>query len=250
MLSGETVIQLGANEFQGTVKALKQILAAQVGVSRFRLKLFLNKLEIMDDKIFDSEPVELLLIVMDFCPADAEEQQKMLLAIANNDLVSLEEILQRGYDPNMTNLIHDDYYDEDDEVEPLQCAATRGHLECIQLLIEAGAELPGCVMPCPKIGDGAIIVRAISMAKMMIHHESGVPNFQTIFEISIPGTKWDDFSRIPPLHLAAEKGHVDVVRYLVEAGVPPDLAEDDGYTALHGAAEGQNLSSPIRDGWV
>lgn len=93
------MIQLGANEFQG-VKAL-QILAAQVGVSRFRLKLFLNKLEIMDDKIFDSEPVE-LLIVMDFCPADAEEQQKMLLAITNNDLVSLEEILQRGYDPNMT----------------------------------------------------------------------------------------------------------------------------------------------------
>jgi ankyrin repeat protein len=43
---------------------------------------------------------------------------------------------------------------------------------------------------------------------------------------------------------------VDVVRYLVEAGVSPDLAEDDGYTALHGAAEGQNLSSPIRDGWV
>lgn len=55
---------------------------------------------------------------------------------------------------------------------------------------------------------------------------------------------------LPPLHLAAEKGHLHVVRYLLEAGVSPDLADDDAYTALHYAAEGQNLSSPVRDGWV
>ena len=202
LLSG-AVIQLGANEFQGTVKELKQILAAQVGVSRFRLKLFLDQLEIMDDKILEYKPVEPILVVMDFCPADDEDRQQMLLAITQNDLDSLEDILQHGYDPNMTCLVHDDIFHEDDEEEPLQIAAAQGHLECIQLLIEAGAELPGCVMLCPKIGDGPIIVRAISMAKMMIHHESGesgVPNFQSIFEISI-GTKWDDFSpmitRIP-----------------------------------------------------
>ena len=51
------------------------------------------------------------------------------------------------------------------------------------------------------------------------------------------------------MHLAAYNGHLDAVRYLVEAGVSPDQPEDDGFTALHYAAEGQNLSSPVMAGF-
>ena len=176
-LSGETLTQLGADEFQGTAKALKQSLAAQIGASRFRQKLFLDGSEILDDEVFGSEPVKLLLVV-DFCPADAEEQ-KMLLAIADNDLVALE-FLRRPYNPNM--ILNDD-------VAPLQSAAARGHLEAMQLLIEAGAELEilasGLHMLCravfcfvQKMGIGPQSFVPFSTAKM-INHESGVPNFQT-----------------------------------------------------------------------
>ncbi|CAK9253192.1 unnamed protein product, partial [Sphagnum jensenii] len=44
-----------------------------------------------------------------------------------------------------------------------------------------------------------------------------------------------------PLHRAAEKGHLDVVKYLVEKGADVKAANKYGYTPLHWAASSGKL---------
>eukprot|EP00435_Cladocopium_sp_Y103_P066534 s1247_g28.t1 len=192
-LSGEILTQLSANEFQGTsVKALKQSLGAQVGVPRFRHKLFLEDgSEIPDDTVFGSEAVKLLLVVLDFCPADAEEQKSMVLACEENDLDALEEFLRRPYNPNM--IIHND-------VMPLQSAAARGHLEAMQLLIEAG-----------------------HLEAMQLLIEAGAE-----LEILASGFTCDNFDCATPLFYAAQRGNLEMVQVLIEACADP---HETGYHA-------------------
>ena len=44
-----------------------------------------------------------------------------------------------------------------------------------------------------------------------------------------------------PLFIAAQNGHLDVVRHLVEVGADKDKARDDGATPLYIAAENGHL---------
>jgi ankyrin repeat protein len=48
---------------------------------------------------------------------------------------------------------------------------------------------------------------------------------------------WDAAGAIP-LIMAAQFGYTDIVRMLLAAGTTPGTAAEDGYTALHNAAEG------------
>ena len=63
LASGEQLTVLDADEFRGqSAKTVKQSLAAHVGVTRFRQKLFWEHgCEIEDDEVFTSVPVKKFL---------------------------------------------------------------------------------------------------------------------------------------------------------------------------------------------
>ena len=89
------------------------------GVSRFRQRIFSEdgSEEIPDDDTFSLAPVKIRLLLLEFCPADAERNQQMILASRDNDSVLLEELLRSPQDPNVV--------DEDGNT-PLHHAAENG----------------------------------------------------------------------------------------------------------------------------
>jgi len=132
-LSGATLAALAPDEFEGkTAKAVKQALAFQTGVTRFKQRLFSQDgSEIPDDEVFTSAPVKLQMVVLDFYPADAQRNQQVISASMDNDLIALEKFLNGPSNPNVT---------DERANAPLHYAARSGHVESMLLLLEAGAE--------------------------------------------------------------------------------------------------------------
>ena len=50
-----------------------------------------------------------------------------------------------------------------------------------------------------------------------------------------------DYNMVSPLQLAALRGHTDIVHALLTSGSPVRLADKDGDTALHWAAQGGHV---------
>ena len=75
LASGEKAAMLDAADFEGkSANAVKQTLATKLGVTTFRQRLFLegDADEVPDDEVFVSGPVKVQLVVLEFCPPDAE----------------------------------------------------------------------------------------------------------------------------------------------------------------------------------
>ena len=113
LASGEKIAVLEAAEFEGkSAKAVKQALVAKIGVTIFRQRLFLegDAVEIPDHEVFAS-PAKVQLLVLEFCPPDAEEDERMMMA-REDDTVGLERLLKCPRSPNardaegMTPLYH------------------------------------------------------------------------------------------------------------------------------------------------
>ena len=68
------------------IKAVKQALAAKVGISRFKQRFVAEESfrEIPDDEVFASAPLRVQLVVQEFWPPDAEQTQKMISASRDN----------------------------------------------------------------------------------------------------------------------------------------------------------------------
>eukprot|EP00435_Cladocopium_sp_Y103_P020773 s2213_g5.t1 len=97
LLSGETGATLAPDEFEGkTAKAVKQALEVQIGVTRFRQRLYSNDgSEIPDHEVFASAPVKLQMVVLDFYPADAQQNQQVGQLVSetqNHRLVAISAI--------------------------------------------------------------------------------------------------------------------------------------------------------------
>ena len=103
--SGEILTTLDQDVFDGkTAREVKQTLAANVRVSRFRQRLFTEDgfHEIHDDEAFGSAPVQVQLVILEFLPPDAEEDELMISACHRNNTVRLEKILQGHRNPNLS----------------------------------------------------------------------------------------------------------------------------------------------------
>ena len=88
--------------------------------------------EIPDDNHFPSAPAKVQLVVLEFCPPDAQEDEQMISAARSNDILGLEQLLKRPRSP----LVRDEV-----GLTPLHHAAGCGNVEPMRLLLEAGAEI-------------------------------------------------------------------------------------------------------------
>ena len=212
-LSGETRATLAPDEFEGkTAKAVKQALAVQVGVTRFRQRLYSEDgSEILDDEIFASGSLKLQMVVLDFYPADVQQNQQVISASTDNDLIALEKFLNRPSNPNVT---------DEHGYLPLHCAARGGHVESMLLLLEAGAEKD------PPSEENE------RMTPLHLAAEQG--HCDAVCHLVEVGADKNlaDNRGATPLYIAARNGHLDVVRHLVEVGADKDQAGSSGATSL------------------
>lgn len=254
LVSGETAAVLEAAEFEGQpVKFLKRSLASQLGISRFRQKLFVDDghdgaRELSDDEIVASA-MKIQLVISEFLPPDAGEDAKMLIAARKNDSAALEELLRSPRDP----MAADDY-----GYTAFHEAVRCGHLEALQLLLEARAEVDGRGSTVPPVHYSAAggylhILRFLlelgvdkdqptrSSGSTPLHFAACHGQLEMARFLVEEGASRDRATTDTghtPLHLAAFHGSLEIVRFLIEAGANKDQrTTDDGYTPLHLAAE-------------
>eukprot|EP00435_Cladocopium_sp_Y103_P053574 s627_g17.t1 len=192
-LSGETRAALAPDEFEGkTAKAVKQALEVQIGVTRFRQRLFSEHgSEVQDDEVFASAPVKLQMVVLGFYPADAPRNQQVISASIDNDLVALEKFLNRPSNPNVT---------DEHGYTPLHYAARNGHVESMLLLLEAGAEKDPPSAENERITP--LYIAAQNGHLVAVRH---------LVEVGADKERADN-EGATPLYIAAHNGHLDVVR--------------------------------------
>eukprot|EP00435_Cladocopium_sp_Y103_P003126 s2634_g1.t1 len=219
---GATLAALAPDEFEGkTAKAVKQALAVQIGVTRFRQRLFSEcGSEIPDDEVFTPAPVKLQMVVLGFHPANAERNKQVISASVGKDLIALEKFLNSPSNPN----VRDEHGNT-----PLHLAAREGHVESMLLLLEAGAEKD---LPNEAIGGKTPLFIAAENGHLdVVRHlvEVGADTDKTMADGATP------------LLIAAHNSHLEVVRHLVEVGADKDKTMADGATPLLTAAHNGHL---------
>ena len=253
LTSGETLTVL--DELQGqTAKAVKKALTAKLGISRFKQRLFVEDglREMQDDEVLDPTTLKTQLVVLEFWPPDDEETQKMISASRDNDLVALEQLLQKPRNPNEAS---------NDGKTPLFHAAAQGHTRLMELLLEAGANTDE-----PEFARGWTPLFAaarndlLDAVRLLVEHGAAKDQANNLgatpliaaarsghhdivrFLVEVGAAKDHAANHgVTPLLIAAQNGHLDVVRFLVQVGAAKDLAANDGATPLLVAAETGNL---------
>eukprot|EP00435_Cladocopium_sp_Y103_P071220 s401_g37.t1 len=264
LASGEPVASLAADDFEGkTPRVVKQQLAAQVGVNRFRQRLFWEDgSEIPNDHVFAADFVKLQLVKLEYWPSDNEEDRQMMRASNDGDSAALEELLQRPRDPNeLLQRPRDPNVTDDRGNMPLHHAAHGGHLEPIRLLLEAGADInskgelgkmPIHVAASHGHADVVRLLVNLGAQKDQPDNNGKTPaiyaaswgHLETLRFLAEVGADIDHAQEqgATPLWVAAGRGHLETVRWLVEAGANKDHpSKDTGATPLHIATERGNL---------
>ena len=193
---------LTAEEFEGkTVKSLKTLVAKQIGVSRFRQRWLSGSHTELQDEFVTASDVQ--LIVLPFVESEDEVEklyEELFLAIGRNDSDRVEELLLQPLNPDVVD------HDLVDGWTALQVAAWFSHVECVALLLEAGADKdladPEGTTPLQSAAKkGAVeIVRLLLEARAKVDKDVAASNLQRT------------------LHVAAKAGHSEVVKLLLDAG--------------------------------
>eukprot|EP00434_Breviolum_minutum_P012984 symbB.v1.2.011447.t1/scaffold762.1/size178242/8 len=128
-VTGESIAVFEQEEFaDASVKALKQRLAQQIGIPRFRLRLLQDNSLLDDDQTLALGVVQ--LVRMELLPPDMEQDHEFMVACEENDDKLLEKHLNKPRNPN---------FEDANGITPLCAASLNGSLKCVSLLIEAGA---------------------------------------------------------------------------------------------------------------
>eukprot|EP00438_Fugacium_kawagutii_P014864 Skav220140 [mRNA] locus=scaffold1320:179617:182382:+ [translate_table: standard] len=257
-VSGEVLASFEAEEVRDrAAKEVKRLLAPRVGVSRFRQRFFLeNALEdISDDEILFPGTTKVWLVRLGFERTVGELDEQMIRACENNDTEVLERLLQRPCDPNLK-------CDGEEGMAALHYAAYNGHVQSVQLLLEAGADKDQPTTEAGwsplhlATGDGHLeVVRVLVQAgadtnqgdeeegETPLHLAARQGHLQICQFLVAAGVDKNQVTRETALHLAARERRVEIVRWLIKIGAsvqnPPD--PPDSEAPLHAAAEGGDV---------
>ena len=134
-VTGESIAVFEEGDFaESSVEALKQRLAHKIGIPRFRLRLLQDNCPLDDDQTLTGDQILTLqvvqLVILEFQLPDREQDQGIMVACQQNDDKLLEQHLNQPRNPN---------FEDANAMTPLCAASLNGSLECVFLLIEAGA---------------------------------------------------------------------------------------------------------------
>ena len=110
-------------------RVLKDHLAAVLGASRFRQRLFHEQIELQDESSLTALS-ELQVVILDFQDAGDEKTQAFISACGVGPLAKVESFLQLPQNPNVL--------DPEADQAAIHVAAENGQLEIVRLLLEAG----------------------------------------------------------------------------------------------------------------
>ena len=205
---------LRPEEFEGkTVRSLKTLVAKQIGVSRFRQRwLSEDHIELKEDDFATASDVQLL--VLDYVQARDGDVSNLFEACDTNDVEQVDELLRKRVNPNLM-----DSFSWSDGQIASHMAARRGNVQCLALLLEAGAD---------KDKADCEDRTAMHLASLRGHQDV----VRLLLEANADTDLRDSDSRTA-LHLAAACGQPEVVELLLEAGADKDVVDSFGTTALH-----------------
>ena len=232
-LSGAPVAELHVEELKARLQetedllvvALKRYLGAQLGCSRFRLKLLGEESQVIDNDAPLTGPADFTLVRMDFQSSDSATNAAFVSACEGGRATEVEFLLRAPQNP--------DSRDDRRDCTGIHAAAGNGHLVVVRLLLEAGADKDSAKRngtTALHLASGHLVARNDHLAIVQLLLEARADKDAA------------DKGGWTSLHMAVQCGHSDVVRLLLEAGADKDAAKEDGWTAMHLAAQDGNLA--------
>lgn len=136
----------------------------------------------------------------------------------------------------------------------LEYAASKGHANVIRLLAELGVRAEGALLRASWLGDNATVTELLKTHRTFINSRGGPGGVYTPLLQAARCGHVDSFAKLQSegadpnavavhtnltaLHLAARIGQRAIVQLLITAKVPLASVDEQGYGALHYAAEG------------
>ena len=196
------------------VRSLKRRLNQFHGMAtRFRQRFFLRG-EILEDTAKLESSMDLTLVLMPLADISQSQADDLVAAAERGSVAEVESMLQLPQDPNLL---------DSDGRAALVYASYEGHLETVQLLLEAAAN--------KDLADDDDRYTALNSA-------SGEGHVEIVRLLLEAGANKDvaDIRGCTALNSASYAGHVATVRLLLKAGAKKDVPDGYGRTALHNAS--------------
>ncbi|CAK9111616.1 unnamed protein product [Durusdinium trenchii] len=248
--SGSVVAQLDEEELRHMVESgkvvrdLKRLLSALLGCSRFQQRLFSDEIGELEDDLPLTPLPSVQLVLLPLRVPDENMQKELLRSCRENQVAHLERLLHQPQDPTGRGVF---------------LAAENGHLEVVQLLLEAGADKDAADANGTTALHMAAVFEHLEIMELLLEagadQDAANADGTTALYIAArgghveavrlllgAGARLDATDGETPLYIAAQKGHLEVVRLLLEAGADKDAATTNGETALYIAAQNGNLN--------
>ena len=211
-VTGESIAVFEKEEFaDSSVKAFKQRLATADW--RYTIPTngcYKNNSPLDDDQTLALGVVQ--LVKVEFLPADMERDRQIMVACSQDNDKLLEQQLDKPGSPN---------FEDADGKTPLFLTASHGSLQCVHLLLEAGANKD------TRPGNW--------LSNASIHSSSEWASWSC----PISGGVWcqqrprpEEIQEQRLFTLQLRRGTLEVVRFLVESGANKDQDKTNGATPL------------------